>query len=111
MATLLDQLRAVRKQAGLSQAELAQRLDVTSTAISRWEVGARSIDLIVAERWFAACGAQLTLGGDVAPIVSAGLDEQQLMIVMRILRVLPRLHPMHREDLIALLDRWERGPV
>lgn len=34
-----NRLRALRKNAGLTQLELAQRLDLTSTAIGAWEAG------------------------------------------------------------------------
>lgn len=36
---LEEKLTALRKEKGLSQAELAERMDVSRQAISRWEVG------------------------------------------------------------------------
>lgn len=38
-----DELRRLRRKAGLTQAALAQRLGVTATTVARWEQGARPI--------------------------------------------------------------------
>lgn len=38
-----DELRAWRKAAGMTQAELAHALGVGREAVNRWEVGTRSI--------------------------------------------------------------------
>ena len=40
----MEQLRALRRQHGLSQAELAERIGVHQTAISQWEKGRTSPD-------------------------------------------------------------------
>lgn len=46
--------RLLREQAGLSQADLAATLDVTRTAVTRWELGQRSPRGELAERYAAA---------------------------------------------------------
>lgn len=104
---LRDLLRPMRDQAGLTQRALAVRLGVTATAISRWETGDRAIDLDTAEKWADACGVRLGVDG-ATPIQHVGLAEHDINILMRLLRLLPRLHPVAREDLEHLLDRWEQ---
>ncbi|MBP3585058.1 MAG: helix-turn-helix transcriptional regulator, partial [Peptococcaceae bacterium] len=41
---LSDKLIALRKNAGMSQEELAEKLDVSRQAISRWENGSAKPD-------------------------------------------------------------------
>ncbi|MDE6728885.1 MAG: helix-turn-helix domain-containing protein, partial [Oscillospiraceae bacterium] len=36
---LSEKIRALRKKSGLSQEELAERLDVSRQAVSKWELG------------------------------------------------------------------------
>ena len=40
-----DTITAIRKDAGITQEEMARRLYVTRQAISRWETGVRQNDL------------------------------------------------------------------
>lgn len=42
---LYERLSDLRKRAGLSQEELAERLDVSRQAVSKWESGASSPDI------------------------------------------------------------------
>ena len=50
-------LRAVRRDAGLSQQELARRLETTQNYVSKSESGERRVDALEWLRWLAACGA------------------------------------------------------
>jgi transcriptional regulator with XRE-family HTH domain len=43
---MLDALRRVREVAGVTQAELAKRLGITQSALSKWERGERRMDII-----------------------------------------------------------------
>jgi transcriptional regulator with XRE-family HTH domain len=43
---MLDTLRRVREVAGVTQAELANRLGITQSALSKWERGERRMDII-----------------------------------------------------------------
>ncbi len=55
-AALCEELRAARRNAGLSQRALAERLKVSPSWVAKVETGERRIDLIEF-RWFvAACG-------------------------------------------------------
>jgi transcriptional regulator with XRE-family HTH domain len=57
---LVERLVAARKQARLSQADVAARLGVTQTAVSYWENGKREISLSEAVAYAEVVG--LTLG-------------------------------------------------
>lgn len=39
MSMLSDRIKQLREQAGLSQSELARRLDVTRSSVNAWEMG------------------------------------------------------------------------
>ena len=45
-----DRLAAARKAAGLSQEQLGERLDVTRQAVSKWESGQATPDVLMAAR-------------------------------------------------------------
>jgi transcriptional regulator with XRE-family HTH domain len=53
-------LRDVRLEAGLKQAELADRLESDQSFVSRYERGERRLDLVELEQICAACKIKLT---------------------------------------------------
>jgi transcriptional regulator with XRE-family HTH domain len=55
-AALRRELKAARQSAGLSQRELAARLDVAHTWVAKVESGERRIDFVEFIRFLAACG-------------------------------------------------------
>jgi HTH-type transcriptional regulator/antitoxin HipB len=63
-------LRQAREQAGLTQEEVAERLETKRSAISRIENGAGSIRLSTLERFARAIGWQLSL--ELRPSEKAG---------------------------------------
>lgn len=52
-------LRQVRKEAGLTQAELAQRLNTLQTIVSNFEIGERRLDVLELRQVCAAVGMPL----------------------------------------------------
>lgn len=56
-ARLLQQLRAARRSAGLSQRELAARLSVPHTWVFKVESGERRLDVLEFSRLILACGS------------------------------------------------------
>ncbi|MDO4795889.1 MAG: helix-turn-helix transcriptional regulator [Brachymonas sp.] len=58
-ATLQDLLRQERLAAGLTQAQLAQRLQWNQADISKVETGVRRLDVIELRTWLAALGLGL----------------------------------------------------
>lgn len=57
---LLEMLRSVREAAGLSQEEVAMRLNVTQSFVSKCERGERRLDVIELRSWCVAIGTSLT---------------------------------------------------
>lgn len=57
-AALCKELRSARDAAGLSQREMAVRLDVPHSWVAKVETGERRIDLIEFCRFVAACGGE-----------------------------------------------------
>lgn len=55
-AVLLSEIRTARECAGLSQRELAARLKVPHSWVSKVETGERRIDLVEFCRFLSACG-------------------------------------------------------
>jgi transcriptional regulator with XRE-family HTH domain len=55
-AALRGELKAARESAGLSQRELAARLDVPHSWVAKVESGERRIDFVEFYRFLAACG-------------------------------------------------------
>lgn len=53
---LLDRLRKAREKAGLTQEEIASRLGVTQSFVSKCERGERRLDLIEVRAWSQALG-------------------------------------------------------
>lgn len=51
-----SEIRAIREDAGLSQRELAERLDVAHSWVAKVEMGERRLDLIEFCRFVSACG-------------------------------------------------------
>ena len=56
---LVDLLRQVREEAGLRQVDVAERLEVHQSFISRFESGERGIDLVELRRMVQALGMTL----------------------------------------------------
>ncbi len=70
---LLDVLKAVRSEAGLTQAELARRLGVPQSFVSKYENGERRLDLLEARKVCHALGTSLV---DVAQRLEDALGEK-----------------------------------
>jgi transcriptional regulator with XRE-family HTH domain len=87
-------MRTARKRAGLSQAELAERLAMPRSQIARWEGDTVEPGLATTRRVLRACGFDLSLA-----LVPYEPDEAR----ERRLAELQRLTPQER--LQAMLDR------
>ncbi|HEY4084126.1 MAG TPA: helix-turn-helix transcriptional regulator [Burkholderiaceae bacterium] len=56
----LEEFRGLRLPAKLSQAELAERLEIGQDLVSRCELGGRRVDVLELQRWAEACNSSLT---------------------------------------------------
>lgn len=73
-------VRTARRNAGLSQAELARRLDTTQSAVARLESARSNPRIDTLDRAVAAAGQQITVS--VEP--GFGLDESLIASALRI---------------------------
>lgn len=56
---LLGMLRDARADAGLTQVELAQRLEISQSDVSKCEQGSRRLDVVELKLWVETLGARL----------------------------------------------------
>lgn len=71
----LNQLRAARESVGVSQVELASRLRVEQSLISKCERGVRRLDVVELQLWLRALG--LEMGEFVAELERTAYDLPQ----------------------------------
>ena len=55
----LEELNALREKAGISQMELADRMQIGQDIVSRCESGRRRVDVFARALWTHACGTSL----------------------------------------------------
>lgn len=108
---LVARLIRVRRQAGLTQASLANRLGVTPASIALYETQKRRVPTEMAERWCAACGAELHLVitpiGEV-PAASLHGEEAALIGAFRQLGDVDRQLIETLADALKDCDPWVR---
>ncbi|WP_322062965.1 helix-turn-helix transcriptional regulator [Paraburkholderia sp. J63] len=75
-AQLLIALRATREAAGLTQVEVASRLDATQTFVSKCERGERRLDVIELREWCLALGTTLSDFVDKLELVIPGSGDR-----------------------------------
>ncbi len=56
---MLGMLREARADAGMTQVDLAKKLDISQSDVSKCEQGARRLDVIELKLWVEAVGGQL----------------------------------------------------
>lgn len=113
MTPNLSQLLAdARKRAGLTQNQLAQRLQTHPTSVSAIERGVTGPSVATIERWLDACGFTLrVVPADRLDVVDA-LDSappETVALVRRMLRSLPEKLEEAERMLLAMLDRRAGG--
>lgn len=68
-------LKLHRREAGISQMELAEILEVSSQAVSYWETGRRRMHLDDAEKAFRVLGYELRLTDQTGRIYCSACEE------------------------------------
>lgn len=91
-------MRTARKRAGLSQAELADRLQMPRSQIARWEGDTVEPGLATTRRVLRACGFDLSLA-----LVAYEPDEERESRLLKLQRLTPQ------ERLQQMLARLEGG--
>ena len=92
----------MRKAAGLTQMEVAERLHMDRSYYSRIERGERSVDVELLDAVAEMCGyrAQIVrIDRDDVTRMLDDLSAEELALMHRLARVLPALHPVRRLDL------------
>jgi transcriptional regulator with XRE-family HTH domain len=90
-------IRAARLRAGLSQAELAERLGMPQSSIARWEVDSVEPGLSKVRRILRACGFDLSLS-----LIPFERDPEQDARVVEVQRMTPQ------ERTRRMIERRER---
>jgi len=75
-----DLIRAARLRARLTQAELAERIGTTQSAIARWEAGGTEPSLETLARVIRGCGLELRVGLEDADPSEVSLIERNLAL-------------------------------
>ena len=74
-----EMVRSVRRAAGLSQRELAERIGTTQSAVSRWEAGRDEPRLSTLGAILTACGQRLFLNAEPDDVDRAQIRQQLAM--------------------------------
>jgi transcriptional regulator with XRE-family HTH domain len=76
----IEELRAARARAGLSQQELASRIGEDQTFVSKCERGVRRLDVVELKRWTDALGVGFI---DFVKLLDRRLDRNQVLKPLR----------------------------
>ena len=90
-----DKIRQLREQAGLSQSQLAKKLDVTRSSVNAWEMGlsAPTTQYIVALTKLFHVSADYILGTEAEMSISLrGYTEEEIALVLNLLRYFDGQH-------------------
>lgn len=102
--TLPPFLVSLRKRAGLTQTQLAEKMGYEQPFISQLERGASDINGEQLAAWCRACGYRLHLGpsAEGAPVVSAASEPLPDPLLLRIVDLWPMLGDRDRKVLEAM---------
>lgn len=93
-----DRIAELRRQAGLTQEQLAEKLYVSRELISKWEHGVRSPD------YAEACEIARVLGTDVSEII-----DEEALIMEELAECIPEDAGPDGQDIAAMLNRFLPG--
>jgi len=108
----INTLISLRESAGFTQAELADRIGITRTAISKIEHGHRRLELPVLVAWVDACGGSLSLANPLGGLVETAVGSVRQLsptdadIIRRVSAILPGLSSDDQATLEALITHW-----
>lgn len=90
-----EKIKELRKAAGLSQAELARRLDVTRSSVNAWEMGlsAPTTQYVVGMCKLFRVSADYILGTEADVTVSLnGYSQEEVELIFQLLRYFDKKH-------------------
>lgn len=100
---ILDDLKAARRAAGVTQAQMADHLGLARSTITKFERGERFISLAEAVAWAERCGVKLLVA---TPVGEAGSEHP---LVRQLASCIERLSPDNLASLEALLAAWGKS--
>ena len=90
-----DKIKELREQAGLSQSQLAKKLDVTRSSVNAWEMGlsAPTTQYIVALSKLFHVSADYILGIEAEQSISLrGYSDEEIALIINLLRYFDGQH-------------------
>lgn len=90
-----EKIKQLREQAGLSQAQLAKKLDVTRSSVNAWEMGLSTptTQYIVALTKLFHVSADYILGIETEQSISLqGYSEEEITLILNLLRYFDGQH-------------------
>lgn len=101
-----------RQKLSLTQTELAERIGIHKSVLSRIKKGERGLDITLAERWGRELGLELLfVAGEHRQLLTllAGMQPDDLALLRDVILTVPRLNQSDRRTLWGLLDVWQRS--
>lgn len=92
---IYERIRELREQAGISQAQLAKKLDVTRSSVNAWEMGLSTptTQYIVALTKLFHVSADYILGTEADRSISLwGYTEEEINLILDLLRYFDSKH-------------------
>jgi transcriptional regulator with XRE-family HTH domain len=93
----------LRRQAGISQREMAELMRMHQPTISRIEAGQRRLTIDEADQWVRLCGLRLMMEPTDG---IQSLSEDDVKLVDDIIALLPNLNAANKTTLRALITLW-----
>lgn len=90
-----DKIKELREQAGLSQSQLAKKLDVTRSSVNAWEMGlsAPTTQYIVALAKLFHVSADYILGIEAEQSISLrGYTDEEVSLILKLLQYFDTQH-------------------
>lgn len=92
-----DLIREARRRAGLTQAQLAERVGTTQSAVARWERGRSAPSFDTVRRLVRACGLDLV-------VTIEDYDDSDIAQAEQLLRLTPDQRVDHSLDVVSFAE-------
>lgn len=100
---LLRQLINAREDAGLTQSQLADLLDVQPSTVNAIERGRKNTTVQLLERWAHHCDAHVSIVRPTSLVDLGHLPRYEAQIIRRLITTLPRLSPDATSGVLGMI--------